>query len=201
MLPRCKFTSVVPASTEYQLAVQALTDEIRQRRDVVLHRSHWHQRCSVERRGDSTDAVYTRSKAFSPASTSQGDTGCTVARTDSLNSTSRHGEQIQLREQQQQQQQCSIAYELTGGVCEVARHPLHRESVEEGVRAEHTKLTVKQPPPYTSDSNHLHNHANRARKSWRSDVLIILPGWRRHTGGSRSIPTVHPCGLRSGGCG
>ena len=33
-----------------------------------------------------------------------------------------------------------------------------------------TKLTVKRPPSYTSDSNHLHNHANRARKSWRSDV-------------------------------
>ena len=28
-----------------------------------------------------------------------------------------------------------------------------------------------------------------------------LPGWERHTGGSRSTPTVHPCGLRSGGCG
>ena len=41
----------------------------------------------------------------------------------------RHGEQIQLREQQQQ---CSMACELTGGLCEVARHPLHRESVEEG---------------------------------------------------------------------
>ena len=63
----------------------------------------------------------------------------------------------------------------------------------------HTKLTEKQPPPYTSDSNHLHNHANRARKSWRSDVSNILPGWGRHTGGSRSAPTVHPCGLRSGG--
>ena len=62
-------------------------------------------------------------------------------------------------------------------------------------------MTVKRPPPHTSDSNHLHNHANRARKSWRSDVLIILPGWERQTGGSRSIPTVHPCGLRSGGCG
>ena len=53
-------------------------------------------------------------------------------------------------------------------------------------------MTVKRPPPHTSDSNHLHNHANRARKSWRSDVPIILPGWERHTGGSRSIPTVHP---------
>ena len=65
----------------------------------------------------------------------------------------------------------------------------------------HTKLMVKRPQPCTSDSNHLHNHANRARKSWRSDVSIILPGWRRHTGGSRAIPTVHPCGFRSGGCG
>ena len=66
----------------------------------------------------------------------------------------------------------------------------------------HTTLTVKQPPPCTSDSNHLHNHANRARKSWRSDVASILPGWRRHTGGSRSIPTVHPAdlGLEAVGC-
>ena len=55
----------------------------------------------------------------------------------------------------------------------------------------HTKLTVKRPPSYTSDSNHLHNHANRARKSWRSDVPIILPGWGRHTGGSQSIPTQY----------
>ena len=51
----------------------------------------------------------------------------------------------------------------------------------------HTTLTLKRPPPLTSDSNHLHNHANRARKSWRSDVPTILPGWERHTGGSRSI--------------
>ena len=63
----------------------------------------------------------------------------------------------------------------------------------------HTTLTVKRPPPHTSDSNHLHNHANRARQSWRSDVAIILLGWECHTGGSQSIPTVHPCGLRSGG--
>ena len=43
------FISVVPASTEYQLAVQALTDEIHQRRDAVLHRSHSHQKSSLER--------------------------------------------------------------------------------------------------------------------------------------------------------
>ena len=30
-------------------------------------------------------------------------------------------------------------------------------------------------------------------KSWRSDTLIILPGWEYHTGGSRSKPTVHRC--------
>ena len=123
-------------------------------------------------RGDSTEAVY----------------------------TSRHGEQIQLREQRQQQQQCSIAYELTGGVCEVARHPPHWSRSRRCTRR-HIKLTVKRPPPYTFDSNHLHDHANRASKSWRSDVSIILPGWVRHTGGSQSIPTVHPCGLRPGGCG
>ena len=52
-------------------------------------------------------------------------------------------------------------------------------------------MTVKRPPPHTSDSNHLRNHANHARKSWRSDVPIILPGWERHTGGSWSTPTVH----------
>ena len=65
----------------------------------------------------------------------------------------------------------------------------------------HAKLTVKRPPPHTYVSKHLHSHANHARKSWRSGTSIILPGWRCHTGGSRSIPTVHPCGLRSGGCG
>ena len=30
-------------------------------------------------------------------------------------------------------------------------------------------------------------------KSWRSDTLIILPGWECHTGLSRSKPTVHRC--------
>ena len=30
-------------------------------------------------------------------------------------------------------------------------------------------------------------------KSWRSDTLIILPGWECHTGGSRPKPTVHRC--------
>ena len=31
------------------------------------------------------------------------------------------------------------------------------------------------------------------QQSWRSDTLIILPGWECHTGGSRSKPTVHRC--------
>ena len=31
--------------------------------------------------------------------------------------------------------------------------------------------------------------------------LTTLPGWRYHTGGSWSKPTVHPCALRWGGCG
>ena len=48
------------------------------------------------------------------------------------------------------------------------------------MRADTLLLTVKRPPPHTSDSNHLHNQANRARKSWRSDVPIILPGWASH---------------------
>ena len=166
------FTSVVPASTEYQLAVRALTDKIHQRRDAVLHRSHRHQKSSSERKEEHE----------LPRRADPDKSATSAART------------------QQQQQQCSIAYELTGGVCEVARHPPHRSRSRRSA-GRHTKLTVRQPPSCTSDSNHLHNHANRARKSWRSDVSIILPGSRRHTGGSRSTPTIHPCGLRSGGCG
>ena len=61
----------------------------------------------------------------------------------------------------------------------------------------HTTLTLKRPPPLTSDSNHLHNHANHARKSWRSDVPIILPGWEA-VGSSvpkhRTSPNVKPYG-------
>ena len=45
------FTSVVPASREHQLAVQALTDEIHQRRDAALH-THRHQKSSLEREED-----------------------------------------------------------------------------------------------------------------------------------------------------
>ena len=57
------------------------------------------------------------------------------------------------------------------------------------------------PPPYTTTVSNPHTNVNHARTSWRSGIPIILPGWGYHTGGSRSIPTVHPCPLRRGGCG
>ena len=44
------------------------------------------------------------------------------------------------------------------------------------------------------------NHST-TRKSWRSDALIILPGWECHTGGSQSKLTVHRCRPKTGGCG
>ena len=46
----------------------------------------------------------------------------------------------------------------------------------------------KQPPSYTTTGNNLHNHANNARTSWRSDVPIILPGW----GVTRVGPGLNP---------
>ena len=56
----------------------------------------------------------------------------------------------------------------------------------------------------TPQSNHEptcpHAGHKHAHKSWHSDVPIILPGWGRHAGGSRSKPAVHPCSLRGGGC-
>ena len=42
--------------------------------------------------------------------------------------------------------------------------------------------------------------APQSTKSWRSGNFHH-PGWRGHTGGSRSIPTVHPCSQSGGGCG
>ena len=47
----------------------------------------------------------------------------------------------------------------------------------------------------------LNARTNHAHKSWRTDVPIILPGWRRLTGGSQSIPTVHPCLVHQEGSG
>ena len=52
-----------------------------------------------------------------------------------------------------------------------------------------TVVHNKLPQP-RHDNNH--STCNKASKSWRSDVPIILPGWAHHTGGSRSKPTVHP---------
>ena len=101
------FTSVVPANTEYQVAVQALTDEIHQRRDAVLHRSHRHQKSSLER-----EEEHKLPRRADP------DKSATSAT------------------RKQQQQQCSIAYELTGGVCEVARHTLSTGVGRGGVRAD-----------------------------------------------------------------
>ena len=104
---------------------------------------------------------------------------------------------------------CHVSFENTAATtattavqCHVARSPdtLSTGSWSRRSAEKHTTVTVKRPPPHTSDSNHLHNHANHARKSC-SDVPIGLPGWECHTGGSRPIPTVHPCGLRSAGCG
>ena len=145
---------------------------IHQRRDAVLH---------TDLTGDSTDADCTMRSVAKKTSQEGYDESPRRADPDkSATSATRT---------QQRQQQCSVTYKLTGRVREVARHPPHRSRSRRSA-GRHTALTVKRRPPYTSDSNHLHENANRARKSWRSDVSIILPGWERHTGGSRSIPTV-----------
>ena len=54
-----------------------------------------------------------------------------------------------------------------------------------GVRAEHTKLTVIRPPPYTSNGNHLHSHANQASKSW----MGTSHGWVPVDTYSTPVPT------------
>ena len=44
--------------------------------------------------------------------------------------------------------------------------------------------------------NHVYNYTTKrshVRKSYRSGTSTTLPGWRYHTGGSRSLPTEHPC--------
>ena len=38
-----------------------------------------------------------------------------------------------------------------------------------------------------------HTKRSHLRESWRSGTSTTLPGWRYHTGGFWSIPTVHPC--------
>ena len=67
---------------------------IHQRRDAELHRSHRHQRSCMRRRRDSTDAVHTRSKPCSVASTITATSGV-CAWTNSPGTTRCHGEQIQ----------------------------------------------------------------------------------------------------------
>ena len=44
--------------------------------------------------------------------------------------------------------------------------------------------------------NHVYDNTtkcNHVRKSWLSGTSTTLLGWGYNTGGSRSIPTVHPC--------
>ena len=41
--------------------------------------------------------------------------------------------------------------------------------------------------------DHVTSTLNHERQSWRFGTSTTLPGWRYHTGGSQSIPTVHPC--------
>ena len=129
----------MPAGTECQLAVPALTDEIHQRRDAVLHRSHRHQKSSLEREEEH----------------------------DSLRRADSDKSATSATRRQQQQQQCSIACELTGGVCDVARHPPHRSRS----RQTHYCVTVKRPQPYTSDSNHLHDRETASALTCPSSCL------------------------------
>ena len=136
-------------------------------------------------------------------------TGFTVTRSPAWNAR-----RTRVATESRSRQKRHVSYENTAATAVVQCHvqadglslrgrptPSPQESVEEGCGQTHYFDGKTTTTPYTSDSNHVHNHANRARKSWSSDVSIILPGWRRHTGGSRSIPTVHPYGLRSRGCG
>ena len=56
--------------------------------------------------------------------------------------------------------------------------------------------TTKRPP--LQPRSHTRNPRTQELALW----YLHHPAWvEGHTGGSRSIPTAHPCGLRSGGCG
>ena len=62
---------------------------------------------------------------------------------------------------------------------------------------------IHQMSVINSHSHHrqisLHERARKQRAgALMSDAPIILPGWERHTGGSRLTPTVHPCPFRRG---
>ena len=61
-------------------------------------------------------------------------------------------------------------------------------AIEEGCWClQYTQPLTSHSPPFSSMLT------TTTTKSWRSDTLIILPGWECHTGGSRSKPTVHRC--------
>ena len=61
--------------------------------------------------------------------------------------------------------------------------------------------TVKPPRPDTTTWTTPTSTSTDVRKSWRFGTFFTLHGWRCHTSGSRSITTINPCCLRSGGCG
>ena len=63
-------------------------------------------------------------------------------------------------------------------------------SIEEGCWCLQYTLTSCSPPVSSMLTT---TTTTTQAKSWRSDTLIILPGWECHTGGSRSKPTVHRC--------
>ena len=61
----------------------------------------------------------------------------------------------------------------------------------------HHKTTVNRRD-YVGSATRDRKHA---RKSLRSGTSSTLPEWRNHTGGSQSIPTVHPCLACQRSCG
>ena len=71
--------------------------------------------------------------------------------------------------------------------------PMRRRRCKTRLNA--TCKSVYSPPPVSS-MLHQSVPTTTTTKSWRSDTLIILPGWECHTGGSRSKPTVHRCSQR-----
>ena len=81
---------------------------------------------------------------------------------------------------------------LMSFLLEATRHQ-YKDSKKKALTIDDIKST------FTTGNNH--STSNHANKSWHSHIPIILPGWAHHTGGSRSIPTVHPCPLRRRGCG
>ena len=60
---------------------------------------------------------------------------------------------------------------------------------------QYTQPLTSHSPPFSSMLTTT-TTTTTTTKSWRSDTLIVLPGWECHTGGSRSKPTVHRCSQR-----